>query len=133
MICAATPVHGESLPIAGAPVNVPWVQAAPHRAGIVGVVFAHMNTPTFALWTNGHGPNGQATKVLWIVRNVHARGSLSVSGSRLDATGAFHQTFSSVGNAQYPSIVVIPHVGCWRLDVWVGRVHGTLVVEAISP
>jgi hypothetical protein len=133
MICPTTPVHGESLPLAGAPANVPWVQASPQRAGIVGVVFAHTGTSTFALWTHGRGPNGQATKVLWIVRNVHARGLLDLRGSRLDGTGSFRQTFSAAGDAGYPSIVVIPRVGCWRLDVWVGPVHGTLVVQAITP
>ena len=135
MICPATPVHPETLPIAGAPANVPWVQATPHRAGIVGVLFAYDGAPTFDLWTNGLGPNGQATKILWVIRNVHAALNVVVRGHDLGGPATFRQSFPVAGGhgAMYPSIVVIPSAGCWRLDVSSGGARGSLIVNAVPP
>jgi hypothetical protein len=117
------------------------VQATPHRAGIVGMLFAYTGTPTFALWTRGRGPNGQATKILWIVRNVHEGGGLVVRGTLIGASSTCRRTFPQVQDAsaepavghEYASIVVLPRAGCWRLDVSSGGAKGSLVVKAITP
>src|SRR5205814_5351555 len=104
-LCAATPVHGEPLQQSGSLSSLRWVQATPHRAGIVGLLFADTRTPTFSLWTKGEGPNGLATKILWEVRNVHGGRVVSLRGHELGGATTFRQTFSTVGDGQYPSIV----------------------------
>ena len=130
-ICAATPVHGEPLPQTTNSLSaLRWVQATPHRAGIIGLLFADTRTPAFSLWTKGQGPNGLATKVLWIVRNVHGGRIVSLRGHELGGTTTFRQTFSTVGDGQYPSIVKLPYAGCWQLDLASGGARGTLVVLA---
>lgn len=147
--CLATAVHGEPLPESGTLSQLPWVQAVPHRAGIVGVLFAYdprletAGSPTFALWTSGAAPEGSpAMKILWIARNVHAAGRIVVSGRELTGTGRFTQRFAAVTDAssqpargvEYASIVKIPHAGCWQLDVSAGaRVRGSFAVRAVSP
>jgi hypothetical protein len=130
--CAATPVHGEPLPQSGSLSSLRWVQATPHRAGVVGMLFADTGTPTFSLWTRGRGPNGVATKVLWIVRNVHAGLVLRLRGSALGGTTTFRQTFPVTGVRQYPSIVKLPHAGCWRLDLATGSARATLLVLGVD-
>jgi len=146
--CLATAVHGEPLPQSGMLSGLRWVQASPHRAGIVGLLWGYdarleaPDIPTFALWTRGVAPEGWATKILWIIRNVHARGAITISGRDLRGTGTFTQRFQQVSDAsadpaagyEYASIVIIPHAGCWRLDVSAGpRVRGTFIVRAVSP
>ncbi len=139
LACAATPVHGEPLPKSGSLSPLKWVQATPHKAGIVGMLFAYDasiagDPPHFALWAGGKAPPpGPNQKILWIVRNTHAYGSLVVRGIELGGMDAFRQSFSTVGGREYPSIVVIPSAGCWRLDVSNGGAKGTLVVQAVAP
>lgn len=131
--CTATPVHGEPLPQTTNSLSaLRWVQAMPHRAGIVGMLFADTRTPTFSLWTKGQGPNGLATKILWEVRNVHAGLVVSLRGYEIGGTTTFRQAFSTVGARQYPSIVKLPHAGCWQLDLSSGTARGTLVVLAFD-
>ncbi|HVH52348.1 MAG TPA: hypothetical protein VM690_09400 [Gaiellaceae bacterium] len=129
--CMATPVHGE--PLAQTPNSLSalrWVQATPNRAGIVGLLFADTRTPTFSLWTKGQGPNGPATKILWLVRNVHAGRVISLRGYEIGSATTFRQTFSTAGDKQYPSIVKLPYAGCWQLELASGGAKGTLVVLA---
>jgi hypothetical protein len=147
--CAATPVHGEPLPHSGSLLaQLPWVQATPSHAGIVGMLFAYdpaletgLGRPEFALWARGAAPGGWSTKILWIVRNVHVTNVLTIRGSEIGGTGRFAQHFGIVfdhspertAGRMYASIVRIPSGGCWRLDVASGRVRGSLVVRAVEP
>jgi hypothetical protein len=149
--CAATPVHRGPLPQSGSLSALRWVQAEPHRAGIVGMLFAWDDRlqpdpaqPTFALWAHGvaPGPGPRASmKVLWIIRNVHATGDLVVQARRLDGRGSWHAQFSRVFDAsahpakgtEFASIVKLPSAGCWQLDVRSASVHGRYVVRAVEP
>jgi hypothetical protein len=147
--CAATPVHGEPLPQSGSLLaQLPWVQATPSRAGIVGMLFGYdpkletgLERPEFALWARGVAPAGWSTKILWIIRNVHATAAITIRGSELGGRGRFRQEFRIVfdhspertAGRMYASIVRIPAAGCWRLDVSSGRVRGSLVVRAVEP
>lgn len=147
--CLATAVHGEPLPQSGALSHLPWVQAVPHRAGIVGMLFAYdarlesATTPTFALWTGGAAPGGSpAMKILWIVRNTHVAGPITILGHRVLGPGRFTQRFDPVSDisaqpaqgVEYASIIKIPSAGCWRLDMNAGpRVRGSLIVRAVAP
>jgi hypothetical protein len=140
LVCAATPVHGEPLPRSGVLAQLKWVQAAPPRAGIVGMLYAYDDrleesiAPTFALWAHGHAPDGHATKILWLVRNTHAGLSIVIRGRLVGGTETFRQSFPVAGGGGgYPSIIVVPRAGCWRLDVSTGATRGTLVVKAVEP
>lgn len=118
--CPITPVHGERWLPDGADwgllSDLPWVQAGP---GIVGHLF-YGNRP---LPVGGKFPDGSATKVLWHFTDM-------VEGLRMTATnlGAKQQApidiTSSTGPAnsapfstEWPSYVVIPQAGCWRVDL----------------
>jgi hypothetical protein len=143
--CAATPVHGEPLPQSGALSQLKWVQATPHRAGIVGMLFAYDariagDPPHFALWAGGKAPPpGPNQKILWIVRNTHASGMLAVRGRNLATGETFRDSFVQVYDAspapaqghEYASIVNVPHSGCWRLDVSSGGAKGSLIVQVV--
>jgi hypothetical protein len=147
--CPATPVHGEPLPRSGSLSSLRWVQATPHRAGIVGVLFGYDPAlepvgalPTFALWAHGQkpGPNGWSMKILWIVRHPGTLSGIAVRGRRLDGPGSFRKSFSRVTDAsphpakrvEYASIVVVPAAGCWRLDVASGAARGHLVARVVG-
>jgi len=146
-VCAATPEHGEPLPQSGALSSVKWVQATPHRAGIVGLLAAFDEKtagtpPRFGLWAGGRAPGGGPNqKILWIVRNVGLDAYITIRGRELGGTATFRQQFTVVtdGSSQpakgteYASIIVIPHAGCWRLDVSTGRAKGSLIVKAVAP
>jgi len=145
--CAATPVHGESLPQSGSLAGVKWVQATPHKAGIVGMLFAYDakisgDPPRFSLWAGGKepAPGQRNQKILWIVRNPHSAPSIVVRGFEIGGMDGFKESFNEVGQIgrgisgrEYASIVTVPHAGCWRLDVTTGRAKGSFVVQVVEP
>jgi hypothetical protein len=146
--CLATPVQAAPLPQSGGMSGLRWVQASPHRAGIVGILWAYdvrleeSQAPTFALWTGGAAPEGWAMKILWIIRNVHATSVIAIHGAALSGPGSFSERFNQVydmspepaSGKEYASTVDIPQAGCWRLDVSAGsRVRGSFIVRAVSP
>jgi hypothetical protein len=89
---------------------------------------AYMAHATIA--THGRVPQG-STKILWWVRGKGAGPTLTVTGTRLDAAGAFRQVVSGNGRT-FPSIVDVPTAGCWRLSLRSGKVTGGLIVRAID-
>jgi hypothetical protein len=145
VVCAAAPVHGEPLPKSGSLSQLKWVQAAPPRAGIVGMLFAFDAQssgmpPMFSLWAGGKAPPpGPNQKILWIVRNTHARGSIVVRGREIGHPVSFQESFNQVFDAstapaegrEYASIIDVPHAGCWRLDVVSGGAKGSLIVRVV--
>jgi hypothetical protein len=144
--CAATPVHGEALPQSGSLSGTKWVQASPHRSGIVGMLFAYDakisgDPPRFSLWAGGAAPSpGPNQKILWIVRNTHAATSIVVRGFEIGGMDGFKQHFNEVGDAsakpakgrEYASIVNVPHAGCWRLAVSTGGAQGSFTVQVVD-
>jgi hypothetical protein len=140
LACAAALVHTTPLPQSGTAAQLHWVQAAPKKSAIYGLLFASYDpaAPRFGLWANGASPSGAAMKVLWIVRKAAVGRILTVHGTELGGMDAFFQSVrraggSGVAGANYPSIVDIPHAGCWQLTVATGGFKGTLVVEAFEP
>jgi hypothetical protein len=141
LACAAALVHTTTLPHSTSVAGLHWVQAKPAKSAIFGVLFASHDpaSTTFGLWTNGASPSGEAMKVLWVVQKKAVGRALTVHGIELGSgTDAFFRRFpraagGGVGGAIYPSIVDIPHAGCWQLTVATGTFKGTLVVEAFEP
>jgi hypothetical protein len=75
---------------------------------------------------------GASTKVLWWFRRTAAVGSrLTISGTRLDREGSFRNQWSTrvVGPA-FPSYLVVPDPGCWRVTVTSGAARTTFVFGA---
>jgi hypothetical protein len=142
LVCAATPVHGEPLPQSGSLSQLKWVQATPHRAGLVGMLWAFDadisgNPPRLTLWAGGKAPGkGPNQKILWVIRNRGEAATIVVRGTQVGGTDSFVQRFNAVAapdpeGSLYASIVDVPHAGCWRLDVSSGRVKGSLVVQVV--
>jgi hypothetical protein len=143
LVCAATPVHGEALPKSGGLSQLKWVQATPHRAGLVGMLFAFDEgisgvPPRLTLWAGGKAPGkGPNQKILWVIRNQGETPTIVVRGTQIGGTGGrFRQEFHAVGGTEpegtaYASIVNVPHAGCWRLDVASGRIKGSVVVQVV--
>jgi hypothetical protein len=88
--------------------------------------------PDWMIWAGGQGPGGIATKILWIAEKATAA-TLHLSGSRLDAAGSFRETFASIRGGTFPSIVVVPQAGCWRLTLRAGRTVVRFAVRATRP
>jgi hypothetical protein len=113
-----------------------WVQAQPTSSGIVGHLFyAHSATTKSGtyrfLHTDGGYPDGSTTKILWMVNSPQASGPLHIDGTNLSHPGkTFHQTVA--GEAEIPSIVVVPSAGCWRLHISSGNATGTLILWVVG-
>ena len=97
--------------------------------------------PNFALWAGGQAPPpGPNQKILWIVRNSHASGTIVVRGRELTTGKTFSASFDRVFDAsaapadgrEYASIIDAPKAGCWRLDVSSGGAKGSLIVEVVA-
>jgi hypothetical protein len=123
--CDATPVGPDG-----------WVKVVPSRSGIAGNWGWKTPEGGALLYTGGTTPNGGFTKVLWRARPLG--GTLVVSGSRLDAQGAFRQEFKGAGGqpGYWPSTVVVPEAGCWLLTLRiVGQTGaaGIVVTRVVAP
>jgi hypothetical protein len=66
--------------------------------------------------------------------NAPARSEkLTLVGRRLDGDGRFVQTFTGIGENYFPSIVVVPSTGCWRVTVTDGgRLRRRFAFRSIS-
>jgi hypothetical protein len=116
--------------------GIPWVQAQPTSSGIVGHLFYAQSATTKSgtyryIHTGGGYPDGSATKILWIVDHPQASGPLQIDGTNLSDPGkTFHQTIA--GEGEIPSIVVVPSIGCWRLQIVSGNTNGTIILWVVG-
>jgi hypothetical protein len=113
---------------------IPWIHAGP----VSGYLFYYLaggpwkSRPDRLLIAAGGGiPGGYRTKILWHVRGGSAR--LTLVGRRLDGAGGFRQRFPATGGGYFPSIVVVPSTGCWRVTVSSGRRSGRFAFLALAP
>ncbi len=132
--CISAPVsYGAPLDI-GAP-RIPWI----HAGSVSGYLFYYgasgpwKTQPDRVLITPRGGiPGSYATKILWHVRSASA--TVTLVGQRLDGIGRFRQRFPVTGGSGYfPSIVVVPSVGCWRITVSSGQRTGRFAFLALAP
>jgi hypothetical protein len=131
--CISAPVSYAAPPDSGAP-SIPWIHAAP----VSGYLFYYgasgpwKTQPDRVLITPRGGiPGGYRTKILWHVRG--GSGTITLVGRRLDAAGRFRQRFPAIGGGYFPSIVVVPSAGCWRVTVSSGRRTGRFAFLALAP
>jgi hypothetical protein len=131
--CISAPVSYAAPPDFGAP-SIPWIHAGP----ISGYLFYYgapgpwASQPDRVLITPRGGiPGGYRTKILWHVRG--GSGTITLNGRRLDKTGRFRQQFPAISGGYFPSIVVVPTVGCWRMTVRSGRRMRRFAFLAVAP
>jgi hypothetical protein len=97
-----------------------WARTKPHGARI-------FTTKAQIFTTKGHARIHP--KVLWLALG-RATAAISIRGTRLDHPGSFTSTYPGVGGRQYPSYVEVPTVGCWRVSVNSGSLHGSVTFLA---
>jgi hypothetical protein len=130
--CPGTTVH-----YGATRVGLPWIKAG----AVTGHLFAYggrtlmdgrvNGSDGLVLYTGG-GSADAAMKVLWSARG-RPSSWLVLSGRRLDGVGVFRQRFRANRAGDFPSIVKIPDVGCWRLSLRAGRMRAAVVVRAVEP
>lgn len=142
--CAATPVHTTPFPrrdLGG----IPWLAATPASSGITAHLFYRRPAARGAaaeLHTGGKMPNGDNTKILWVVDNPKANvlGPLTIYGSNLTGQGTMRQVVPRALSAtDFPSILTIPAPGCWLLELVSksetatgATVAGAVVIRAVK-
>jgi hypothetical protein len=140
--CQATPVHYK--PYKGVQPGLaplPWIAASPVSTGLVGHLFYYdglnawrqRQLPRVRIYSDGESPDGRVTmKILWELRHGRAL-ILRIHGKRLDGRGSFSQELSPAGSTefQFPSIVVVPTAGCWRLTLQGGKTTARVTMLAV--
>jgi hypothetical protein len=138
--CDAAPVYRRAPPHPrfGA---ITWMPATPRSAGVAAILFVTVfpGQDRAIIPAGGHFPDGPSTKFLWWAPRPGA--SLTILGRRLDAPGRFRARFNSAtgdvgdrGNQTiFPSIIDVPHAGCWSLVLRTGRSAGHVVFEVMPP
>jgi len=108
----------------------PWVS----RDGVVGFLFYYGAGPFRSLHSarayvtldGGVGTNASTKVLWWFKRTARVGASAQIVGTRLDAPGSFSGTTATqVAGAAFPSYLVVPAPGCWRVTVSSGRARAT--------
>jgi len=114
--CLGAPVSYAAPPDRGAPA-IPWV----HAGAVSGYLFYYgaagpwrADRVPAIVATHGGGP-GFSTKILWHVKGGYGR--VIVSGSQLDGDGRFRQSYKGIPGSYFPSYLIVPSAGCWRVTV----------------
>jgi hypothetical protein len=144
--CPATPIYQGGKANAFVSSGIPWIQAQPASSGILGHLFytpftlAEKSAYRF-LHTGGVNPvDGANTKILWTIDHASISDTLQVDGTNLSNPGkTFHQTINpgsspaaNLSQNQYPSIVVVPSAGCWKLQITSGQASGTITMWVVG-
>lgn len=113
----------------------PWVA----RDGVVGFLFYYgagpfrsMHSSRAYVTLGGRVGDDASTKVLWwFKRTARVGATARIDGTRLDAPGSFHGTTATqVAGPAFPSYLVVPAAGCWRVTVSSRSAHATFVFGA---
>jgi hypothetical protein len=137
--CPVTHVHYTPYPGVGAGLGaVPWIETSNRQ--LYGHLFYFEGTP----WrtTKPLGARIFTTvvqrrispKVLWLPRRPTGpavRNRLRIHGTRLDAPGAFTTRYPGYPG-DFPSFVLVPHAGCWRVTITDGRLSGSVAFAAVD-
>jgi hypothetical protein len=127
--CRVTPVHTGPIPPAlpGQPSTPPtarrqgsWPWMGDDQFAAV-LFYAKGDSPL--MYAGGQMPDGDITKILWWVATPRT-GSLVIHGREASSGRTFAQSIGlGVGQGQYPSQMVVPSAGCWRLTATIGSAH----------
>jgi hypothetical protein len=79
---------------------------------------------------HGGWSDGGSAKILWWATGAAAQ--LAVHGREATTAREFNQTFPTIGNGQYPTVVTVPTPGCWTLDATIGNQHvGSITLRVV--
>jgi hypothetical protein len=119
-------------PDRGAP-PLPWIRAG----AVTGYLFYY---PISGPWkaqpdrvmipTHGVSGPGSYTKILWHVRGGYGR--VRFIGQQLDGTGSFTQTYRGIPGGYFPSYLIVPAAGCWRVTIASAGHRASLAFAAID-
>jgi hypothetical protein len=141
--CDATSVHYRPYQgVQSGLARLAWIAASPLSTGLVGHLFYYdglnawrqKQLPRVRIYTGGQSPDGRVSmKILWELRHGGAL-ILRVQGRRLDGRGSFSQELPPVSSSQsqFPSIIVVPTPGCWRVTLRAGTTVGRVTMLALS-
>lgn len=115
----------------------PWVAAGRGAASIRGALNTYSETLGDARVREARGVvlyAGQMYKIGWLPRTWPGQARyLVVEARRTDGPGAFRQRFRRASSPRFfPSAVLLPTAGCWRLTLRAGGRRWTVDVEAIE-
>lgn len=138
--CPASRVHYGSYAGAGQGLGaVPWIAGTPAASGLVGHLFYYGATPWSRRRLAGAriyvgGAHGAVhMKVLWVARRRGFGGRIVLRGRRLDGPGSFRDAYpATTAGFQFPSYVVVPSRGCWRIGVSSGSLSATVTFLAVA-
>ncbi|HEX5407641.1 MAG TPA: hypothetical protein VFX16_35675 [Pseudonocardiaceae bacterium] len=128
--CVISPVHRSHVPagvggFSPGSVGIPWIGDDRFVAVLFYARGGNPDIPAHGGWSDG----GSA-KILWWAEGAAAQ--LAVHG-RESGGREFTQSFQTIGNGQYPTVVAVPEPGCWTLDAAVGSRHvGSITVRAVQ-
>jgi len=139
--CRATVVHHTPNRALGTLSDSRWLRLDSRTAGMYGVLFGgEVVSGRLALYAGGKNPHtGGNEKILWLMPQRAKLGSeMRLVGRRLDAAGSFVEhlgwaTSDDTPGQDFPSIVVVPRPGCWRLTLRSGRITGSVVALVRPP
>jgi hypothetical protein len=114
--------------------NPPWVEGD----GVIGFLFYYgvapfgrMHSARAYVTTGGKVGAGANTKILWWFRRTPpVGGSVTVTGRRLDAAGSFRDVWRTRVGTSFPSYLIVPAPGCWRVAVSSGAAHASFIFGA---
>jgi hypothetical protein len=120
--------------------RTPWVAAGRGEASIRGALYTYSETLGDARVREAGGLTlyaGRMYKIGWLPRIWPAQGQaryLVVEGRKAGGTEAFRQRFHRAFSPRFfPSGILLPSAGCWRLTLRSGGRRWTIDVEAIEP
>ncbi len=135
--CAITPIQTKPFP--GVLRGLRWIAATPLSGGMTGHLFYGHNAHGTAAEMHIHGtmPDGETTKILWVVSHGNVGLTITIAGRNLTGSGRTKQDFPAAGGggvpgSQYPSIVVVPTPGCWQFHLMSGSVAGTVTLRVVK-
>jgi hypothetical protein len=92
--------------------------------------FRRMHSVRAFVTTGGETDNG-STKILWWFRRGAAGTAVEIRGTRLDGDATFSDRYPTrVAGPAFPSYLVVPEPGCWRVTVRSGPTSATFVFRA---
>jgi hypothetical protein len=130
--CVSAQVSYAPPPDVGAP-SIPWIRSGP----VTGYLFYYSPDGPWKeqrnrvlIATRGRGP-GYRTKILWHVRDGFRR--VTLTGRRLDGAGRFRQTYPGIRGSYFPSFLIVPRPGCWKVTVASAGHRGSFAFVAFDP
>ena len=132
--CRAAAVHYRAVPAPRGVPGLPWV--ATTNAAFRGYLFywggtrwAHSRTRRARIFPAKTHVR-VSPKVLWIALR-RSSATVAITGRRLDGAGWFTARYPAAsGGGQFPSYVIVPSAGCWRVTVRSGSLHGSVTFAA---